>query len=196
MPMKDDRLRVAHLCRVLAQRSLLGASRFLCFRSVRFIARGFLSLVPSTRVPPSPGLGTSFASTARDSRTLARLPSRYRTSCGIRYRWGRVSQLRSEIVPYGCSWVRVFGGERPCIDSRGHETRRVRGAGSSVVPDFPVARWIGYSVLKTTLILPTAGSCGGCRFPSFYECTQRGNGGSVCLRRGVAVARLLHPGRS
>ena len=29
MPMKDDRLRVARLCRVLTQRSLLGASRFL-----------------------------------------------------------------------------------------------------------------------------------------------------------------------
>ena len=35
MPMKDDRLRAARLCRVLTQRSLLGASRFLRFRSVR-----------------------------------------------------------------------------------------------------------------------------------------------------------------
>ena len=35
MPMKDDRLRVARLCRVLTQRSLLGASRSLRFRSVR-----------------------------------------------------------------------------------------------------------------------------------------------------------------
>ena len=113
-------------------------------RSERFIARGFLSLVPSARVPPSPGSGTSLASTARDSRTLARLPSRYRTSCGIGYRWGRVSDLRSGIVPYGCSWVRLFGMGRPCIGSRGHETHRVRGAGSSVVPDFPVASWIGY----------------------------------------------------
>ena len=102
MPMKDDRLRVAHLRRVLAQRSLLDASRVLCFRSVRFITRGFLSLVPSARAPPCPGSGTSPASKVRDSRTLARLPSRYRISCGIGYRWGRVSELRSEIVPYGC----------------------------------------------------------------------------------------------
>ena len=35
MPIKDDRLRVARLCRVLTQRSLLGASRFLPLRSVR-----------------------------------------------------------------------------------------------------------------------------------------------------------------
>ena len=35
MPMKDDRLRVARICRVPTQRSLLGASRFLRFRSVR-----------------------------------------------------------------------------------------------------------------------------------------------------------------
>ena len=35
MPMKDDRMRVARLCRVLTQRSLLGASRFLRLRSVR-----------------------------------------------------------------------------------------------------------------------------------------------------------------
>ena len=34
-------------------------------RSVRFIARGFLPLVPSARVPPSPDSGTSLASTAR-----------------------------------------------------------------------------------------------------------------------------------
>ena len=35
MPMKDDRLRVARLFRVPTQRSLMGASRFLRFRSVR-----------------------------------------------------------------------------------------------------------------------------------------------------------------
>ena len=29
MPLKDERLRVARFCRVLTQRSLLGASRFL-----------------------------------------------------------------------------------------------------------------------------------------------------------------------
>ena len=149
----------------------------------RFIARGFLSLVPSARVPPSPGSSTSLASTARDSRTLARLPSRYRTSCGIGYRWGRFSELRSEIVPYGCSWVRCFGGGRPCIDSRGHKKRRVGGAGSSVVPDFPVARWIGYR-LENDPYTPNGGPLWGL---SFYECTQQGNGGSVCVRRGVAV---------
>ena len=27
-------------------------------------------------------------------------------------------------------------------------------------------------------------------FPSFYECTQQGNGGSGCVRRGVAVVGL------
>ena len=37
MPMKDDRLRVARLNRVLTQRSLLGASRFLrLFAQVNF----------------------------------------------------------------------------------------------------------------------------------------------------------------
>ena len=35
MPMEDDRLLVVHLYRVLTLRSLLGASRFLRFRSVR-----------------------------------------------------------------------------------------------------------------------------------------------------------------
>ena len=35
MPMKNDRLRVARYCRVPTQRLLLGASRFLRFRSVR-----------------------------------------------------------------------------------------------------------------------------------------------------------------
>ena len=65
MPIKDDRLRVARLCRVLTQRSLLGASRFLhlgrCvdsnFRPVRFLgglsalARGHIHCVTSFSDP-------------------------------------------------------------------------------------------------------------------------------------------------
>ena len=95
----------------------------------RLIARGFRVLAPSARVPPSHCSSTSPASTARGSRTPARLAFRYRTSCETGYQWGRVSELWSGIVPYGCSWARVFGGERACIDSRGHETRRVGGEG-------------------------------------------------------------------
>ena len=65
VPMKDDRLRVARLCRVLTQRSLLGASRFLrlgwCVdsnaRPVRFLgglsalARGYIHGVTSFSNP-------------------------------------------------------------------------------------------------------------------------------------------------
>ena len=155
----------------------------------RFIARGFLSLVPSARVPPSPGTGTSLASTARDSRTLARLPSRYRTSCGIGYRWGRVSELRSEIVPYGCSWVRVFGGELTCIDSRGHETRRVGGAGSSVEPDFPVARWIGYR-LENDPYTPNGGPLWGLSFPVVLRVYAAGEWGVDLCATGGCCSRL------
>ena len=34
---------------------------------------------------------------------------------------------------------------------------------------------------------PIGEPCGGCRFPSFYECTQQENGRSGCVRRGVSV---------
>ena len=188
MPMKDDRLRVAHLCRVLVQWSFLGPS-CVCAWSVRFTARGFLSLVPSARVPPSPGSGTSLASTARDSRTPARLPSRYRTSCGIGYRWGRVSELWSGIVPYGCSWVRVFGRERPCVGSRGHETHRVGEAGSSVIPDFSVARWIGYR-LENDPYTPIGEPLWGLLFPVVLRVYAAGKWGVGLCATGGFCSRL------
>ena len=45
-----------------------------------------------------------------------------------------------------------------------HETRRVVGAGSSVVPDFPVARWIGYR-LENDPYTPNGGPLWGLSFP-------------------------------
>ena len=80
------------------------------------------------------------------------------------YRWGKVSELRSEIVPYGCSWVFLFWRERPCIGSRGHETHRVGGVGSSVVPDLPVTRWIEYR-LENDPYTPIGESLWGLSFP-------------------------------
>ena len=158
-------------------------------RSVNFIARGFLSLVPSARVPPSPGSGTSLASTARDSRTLARLPSRCRTSCGIGCRWGRFSELRSEIVPNGCSWVCCFWRERPCIGSRGYETHRVGGVGSSVVPDLPVTRSIEYR-LENDPYIPIGESLWGLSFPVVLQVYAAGEWGVGLWATGGCCSRL------
>ena len=158
-------------------------------RSVRLIARGFLSLVPSARVPPSPGSGTSLASMARDSRTLARLPSRCRTSCGIGYRWGRVSGLRSEIVPYGCSWVCCFWRERPCIGSRGNETHQVGRVGSSVIPDLPVTRWIEYR-LENDPYTPIGESLWVLSFPVVLRVYAAGEWGVGLCATGDCCSRL------